>query len=158
MAKKTEEEDGFRYRLNVAAILQNGAGKILIGERKDRDGAWQFPQGGVDDGETLEQALLRELEEEISVKPHFCRIVEQNGPYLYVFGDGKIVKGFHGKKQHYFRVAYTGDDAGIDVRTAHPEFQATRWVEPAEFEIAWLPRMKRDMYRAVFQDFFGLQL
>ena len=158
MAKKSEEENRFNYRLNVAAILRDGAGRILIGERKDRAGAWQFPQGGVDEGETLEQALFRELEEEISVKSHLCRVVEQKGPYTYVFGDGRIVKGFHGKKQHYFLVNFAGTDADIDVRTPHPEFRSVRWVAPAKFEIAWLPKMKREMYRAVFLDFFGLSL
>src|SRR5438067_8221410 len=56
-----------RYRLNVAAILQNREGKILVCERADATGAWQFPQGGVDEGETLEAALARELVEEIGL-------------------------------------------------------------------------------------------
>ena len=155
MPKKSDEPD-VQYRLNVAAILRNSAGKILIGERVDRSGAWQFPQGGVDEGETLEQALARELREEISLEPAGYSVVGSRGPYFYLFGNGKVVKGFHGKEQHYFLADFTGDPGEIDVNTAHPEFRDIRWVEPGGFKIAWLPRMKRKVYRKVFQDFFSV--
>ena len=157
MAKKSERSD-IKYRLNVAAILRNGSGKILIGERIDRAGAWQFPQGGVDQGESLAQALARELSEEISLAPSAYRILASKGPYFYLFGNGKVVKGFHGKEQHYFLADFIGDPSAIDVDTAHPEFRDVRWVDPAEFNIAWLPRMKRKVYRKVFEDFFSVQM
>jgi putative (di)nucleoside polyphosphate hydrolase len=157
MAKNSEQSD-VKYRLNVAAILRNGAGKILIGERLDRSGAWQFPQGGVDEGETLEQALARELREEISVGRSAYQILASKGPYFYLFGNDKVVKGFHGKEQHYFLADFTGDPDKIDVETEHPEFRAVRWVEPAGFDIDWLPKMKRDVYRTVFQDFFAIDI
>jgi len=157
MPKKSEEPD-VKYRLNVAAMLRNSAGKILIGERVDRSGAWQFPQGGVDEGETLEQALARELHEEISVEPSAYTVLASKGPYFYLFGNDKVVKGFHGKEQHYFLAEFTGDPGEIDVKTAHPEFREIRWVAPAEFDIDWLPKMKREVYRAVFRDFFSLEI
>jgi putative (di)nucleoside polyphosphate hydrolase len=157
MGKKSDRTD-IKYRLNVAAILRNSAGKILIGEREDRAGAWQFPQGGVDEGESLVQALARELQEEISVKPSAYRVVHEKGPYYYQFGSGKVVKGFHGKQQHYFLADFIGSADDIDVETEHPEFRAIRWVAPEEFKIDWLPKMKRDVYRQVFKDFFGLKL
>jgi len=157
MGKKSEQPD-LKYRLNVAAILRNGAGKILIGERVDRSDAWQFPQGGVDEGETLAQALVRELREEISVEPVAYRIVSTRGPYFYLFGNGKLVKGFHGKEQHYFLADFTGDPEAIDVETEHPEFRSIRWVEPRKFDIDWLPKMKREVYRAVFKDFFCVDI
>jgi putative (di)nucleoside polyphosphate hydrolase len=157
MPKKSDKDD-VRYRRNVAGILRNGAGKILIGERVDREGAWQFPQGGVDGKETLEQALTRELWEEISVPASAYRIVESKGPYYYLFGNGKIVKGFHGKEQYYFLVDFTGEPSVIDPKTEHPEFRAMRWVAPGDFEIGWLPKMKREVYREVFRDFFAVEL
>jgi putative (di)nucleoside polyphosphate hydrolase len=147
-----------KYRLNVAAILRNSAGKILIGERVDRSGAWQFPQGGVDDGETLEQALIRELREEISLDPAAYKILSSKGPYFYLFGNSKVVKGFQGKEQHYFLADFTGDPSAINVETEHPEFRAIRWVAPDEFKVSWLPKMKRQVYRAVFKDFFAVKI
>ena len=54
-------ETEFIYRENVAAILRNRRGEILVCERLDHAGAWQFPQGGIDAGETPEQALVREV-------------------------------------------------------------------------------------------------
>jgi putative (di)nucleoside polyphosphate hydrolase len=155
---KKSEQPGIRYRLNVAAILRNSAGKILIGERVDRSGAWQFPQGGVDEGETLAQALARELLEEISLHPSAYQIISSKGPYYYLFGNDKIVKGFHGKEQHYFLADLTGDPDQIDVETEHPEFRDTRWVDPGEFDIECLPKMKREVYRAVFRDFFAIEI
>lgn len=121
-------------------------------------GAWQFPQGGVDRGETWEEALLRELREEIGVQPKHIRIVESKGPYYYLFGNGRTKKGYHGKEQLYFLADFLGSDSHIDVNTKHPEFQAFRWVAPSDFDIGWLPEMKQEVYRRVFNDFFGLKI
>lgn len=144
-----------KIRLNVAAILRNHESKILIGERCDTRGGWQFPQGGVDEGETLEQALLREIEEEIFVKPEHCKIIESKGPYRYYYG--REIRGHEGKDQHFFMIDFSGVDADIDLETEHPEFQAFRWIKPEEFQIDWLPEMKREVYRAVFRDFFQIE-
>ncbi len=147
-----------KYRANVAGILRNPAGQILVCERLGVPEAWQFPQGGIDEGETPEQALARELWEEIRVAPDHFGIVSRRGPYRYLYGNERIKKGFHGKEQLYFLCDFTGDNGHIDVATEHPEFQAFRWIAPGEFQLAWLPEMKREVYRAVFADFFGLRL
>jgi len=147
-----------RYRANVAAILRNRRGEILICERLNVPGAWQFPQGGIDDGETHEQALRRELWEEIGVESRDYRVVARKGPYRYVFGNGQSKKGYHGKEQHYFLCDFTGPDSRINVATEHPEFQAWRWIWPGKFRMRWLPEMKREVYRAVLRDFFALKI
>lgn len=146
------------YRANVAGILRNPRGRILICERLGVPDAWQFPQGGIDEGETPEQALVRELWEEVGVVAGDFAIVERRGPYRYLYGNGRIKRGFHGKEQHYFLCDYTGLDARIDVETKHPEFQAFRWIAPGDFQPGWLPEMKREVYRAVFADFFGVKI
>lgn len=148
----------FIYRPNVAAILRNARGEILICERLGVDGAWQFPQGGIDGDETPEEALVREVWEEIGVKAEDFAIVERRGPYRYLFGGGRTKRGHHGKEQFYFLCDFTGREDRINVETEHPEFQAFRWIEPAQFEMRWLPEMKREVYAAVFADFFGVKI
>lgn len=147
-----------KYRANVAAILRNSKGEILVCERLGMPGAWQFPQGGIDTGETREEALRRELMEEIGLVPDDFEIVEQRGPYRYLFGEGRTKKGYHGKEQHYFLADFTSPDSRINVATSHPEFQAFRWIRPEDFQMTWLPEMKRDVYREVFKDFFGVKI
>ena len=145
------------YQQNVAGILRNRDGKILICERSTIRGAWQFPQGGVDKGETPEQALVRELWEEISLDPGDFRIVSKRDGYRYLFSGGKK-RGHDGKDQTYFLCEFLADDSQINVETEHPEFRAWKWIAPSEFRKDWLPAMKAEVYTAVFQDFFGIRL
>jgi putative (di)nucleoside polyphosphate hydrolase len=151
-------ETEIKYKDNVAAIFRNARGRILVCERLGVRDAWQFPQGGIDEGETPEQALVREVWEEIGVRSRDFRIVERRGPYSYLYGNGRIKRGFHGKVQFYFLCDYTGSDDAIRVETDHPEFADFRWIDPADFRLNWLPPMKRDVYRAVFADFFSIQI
>lgn len=146
-----------RFRNNVAAIVKNDAGRILVCERRDVPGAWQFPQGGVNDGETLEQALARELYEEIMLHPECYRVVEKRGPYEYLFPTGVRKRGFDGQRQHYFLLELLTDEDVVNVHTDEPEFASVRWVSPAEFDLAWLPAFKRDVYRNVLADFFNVR-
>lgn len=146
------------YRENVAAILRNARGEILVCERLGVPNAWQFPQGGIDGGETPEEALVREVWEEIGLDSGTFAIVERRGPYRYLYGKGRSKRGFHGKEQFYFLCDFTGSDTQIQVATEHPEFQAYRWIEPVRFDLLWLPEMKREVYGAVFADFFGVKI
>lgn len=122
-----------------------------------KDG-WQFPQGGIDAGESPEQALVREVWEEIGVTPRDFSVLERKGPYAYLYGNGRIKRGFHGKEQFYFLCDYTGRDDGIQVATTHPEFQDFCWIAPGTFRLDWLPPMKRPVYRAVLADFFNIEV
>jgi putative (di)nucleoside polyphosphate hydrolase len=147
-----------RFRPNVGAIIKRADGKILVGERTKVAGAWQFPQGGLKRSETSREALSRELKEEVSLGPAHYRVVESKGPYRYVFPPGRTKEGFDGQEQTYFLIEFTGTDSNISVSTEDPEFVRLRWIEPKEFQIAWVPRFKRDVYRQVFIDFFGIAL
>ncbi|NBV85338.1 MAG: NUDIX domain-containing protein [Verrucomicrobia bacterium] len=150
-------ESKSRFRLNVAGILRDVHGRILICERLGRRGSWQFPQGGVDPGESLQGALHRELYEEIGVGPEQIELRNQSGPYRYEF-DGIVVKGFHGKDQHFFLVHYHGDENAIRLDMPNPEFQAFRWILPESFDLRWLPPMKRPMYQQAFADLLWIEL
>lgn len=146
------------YRPAVAAILQDRSGRILICERSDTPGAWQFPQGGIEAGETAATALGREVLEEISLPRAAYSIDAVRGPYRYRFPAGLTKKGFHGQAHHYFLLRLRGAKSLINTGAVNAEFRQTRWIRPEEFDLAWLPPMKRCVYRRVFRDFFGTEL
>ncbi|PWU10138.1 MAG: NUDIX domain-containing protein [Verrucomicrobia bacterium] len=146
------------YRPNVALILENTEGQILIGERRDVAEAWQFPQGGVEDGESFEQALYREVKEEILLTPESYRILESKGPYRYQFPKGFEKYRALGQEQHYFRALLLGEKSLLKMEDTSCEFRALRWIAPNAFRISWLPLMKQPVYQKVFQDFFQLTL
>jgi putative (di)nucleoside polyphosphate hydrolase len=146
------------HRPSVAGIVQDATGRILIGERIDFPGSWQFPQGGMDPGETREQALQREMLEEISLEPDHYEIVAVKGPYRYRFPEGRMKRGFRGQSHHYFLLRLTIQKSRVNVAVAHPEFQRVRWIHPHEFQLEWLPPMKRRAYGRLFRDFFGIKL
>ncbi len=123
-----------KYRPNAAAIVLSKeypfACKVLIAERTDIEGAWQFPQGGIDDGETPKEAVLRELEEEIGTRK--VEIVAECGEWFnYDFpSDVKKIGNFRGQTQRYFLVRLK-DGAKINLKTKHPEFCAYKFVDVA---------------------------
>ena len=146
------------YRPNVAAILQRENGDIFVAERIHINGAWQFPQGGIDSGEDAETALFRELEEEIGVKRVMLEIVQRRDGYRYAFSKGRLKYGiFGGQEQAYFLCRFTGTDADFNLDATHREFARYQWIKPAEFKLDWVPKFKRHVYRQVLMDFFGLE-
>jgi putative (di)nucleoside polyphosphate hydrolase len=144
------------YRPNVAAIIRRSDKKVLVGERRDRPGSWQFPQGGIKSRETPEEALARELFEEVGLKTGSFRVLERKEPYRYLFDKGRKKEGYHGQEQIYFLIELL-PGFEPDHETSEPEFRALRWIEPSEFHVNWLPPFKREVYRQVLNQFFGVQ-
>jgi putative (di)nucleoside polyphosphate hydrolase len=152
-----------RYRANVAALLVNSMGNLLICERSTLPGAWQFPQGGVDAGESLEQALFREVREEVGLLAQHYEVLEQRAGYRYLYPEevrGKKVRkhGSHGQEQTYFLCHLNPGAPAVNVNQKPREFRAYRWILPEEFDLDWLPAFKRDVYREVMRDFFKIDL
>lgn len=152
-----------RYRANVAAVVLNPAGSLLICERATIPGAWQFPQGGVDPGETPKEALFREVWEEVGLKPEHYEVVGYREGYRYLYPQDvrhrKIRKhGSHGQEQTYFLCHLKPEAPPVNVHQEHQEFSAYRWIPPQEFDLDWLPVFKRDVYREVMRDFFEIEL
>lgn len=145
------------FRPNVAFILQNSAGEILICERSDAAGCWQFPQGGVKKEESLDEALTREVEEELGLLPSQYRVLTVKGPYRYLFTDGYKKKNYDGQEQHYYLAELIDADARISLDNA-AEFRAARWLPPASYRLEWISPMKQEVYIGVFRDFFAVEL
>ena len=124
------DRDGFRP--NVGIILLNQKNQVFWGKRI-RTHSWQFPQGGIDRGETPEQAMYRELGEEIGLKPEHVRIVARTRDWLrYEVPDRYIrreARGhYKGQKQIWFLLQLVVQDWNLNLRaTDHPEFDAWRW-------------------------------
>jgi putative (di)nucleoside polyphosphate hydrolase len=149
-----------RYRPNVAALVVNADGNLLICERWTIPGAWQFPQGGVDAGESLEDALYREVREEVGLEAKDYEVVARRDGYRYLYPEkarGKKLRkhGSHGQEQTYFLCHLKPGAPQVNVNQKQREFRAYRWIPPEEFELDWLPAFKRDVYREVMRDFFG---
>ena len=149
-----------KYRPNVAALMVNREGKLLICERINSKGSWQFPQGGVDKGEELLDALAREVEEEIGLTPKHYKILDSKYNYFYLYTNpvrknGKI---YDGQTQTYYLCRLKKKAPKINIDQKSPEFSNYKWINPADFKLKWLPEFKRQVYRAVMLDFFDVRL
>ena len=144
------------YRAAVGIALLDARGQVFVGQRLDSTlEAWQMPQGGIDEGETPEQAMWRELGEEVGTSA--AEILGDSTAWLdYDLPpdlQGKLWGGrFRGQRQKWFALRFAGIDADINIATAEPEFRAWMWVPPARLLDLVVP-FKRDLYRAVLSEF-----
>lgn len=149
-----------KYRPNVGVVLFHPDGRVWLGRRAATPPpwCWQFPQGGVDDGEDLEAAARRELAEETGAVS-VTLLGRTDGWITYDFPPeakgAKIAKGWKGQKQVWFAFRFDGEEAEIDLSgDGHPEFETWRWGYLAEAPGLIVP-FKRPAYEAVAAAFAG---
>jgi putative (di)nucleoside polyphosphate hydrolase len=148
------DREGFRP--NVGIILLNHRNQVFWGKRI-RTHSWQFPQGGIKYGESPEQAMFRELHEEVGLLPDHVQIIARTRDWLRyevpMHFIRKDARGhYRGQKQIWFLLQLTGRDSDMNLRaTNHPEFDAWRWHE------YWVPlesviEFKRGVYEMALSE------
>lgn len=147
------------YRPGVGIMLFNPKGQVFVGERIDNPGAWQMPQGGIDEGEELEIAVFREMEEEIGTRKAKIRGIMDNWLFydIPLHTANKLWDArYRGQKQRWVALEYLGTDADINLRAYdHPEFGQWKWVDIHEVINLVVP-FKRDMYKQVIEEFLDI--
>ncbi len=140
-----------KYRSNVAIVLCNNRNQVLWARRIGHDG-WQFPQGGIDQNESTLDAVYREMEEELGLKPTHVELIGSTKNWLtYEIPRKYIRKGsqhrFKGQKQKWFMFKFIGNESDFCLDcSGHPEFDDWKWVNywtPADRVISF----KREVYR-----------
>lgn len=137
------------YRENVAIVIINKDRKVLWAKRASEN-AWQFPQGGVKSNEKIEDAMFRELKEEVGISKDKVKILGKTNDWLYydvpknwIRKDNNLYKG---QKQIWFLLKFLGDESDIFLKNAiKPEFDDWSWIG------YWIPNdkvidFKRDVY------------
>lgn len=149
-------EEKKRYRPNVAAVIVSSKYpfecELFVASRTDIDDAWQFPQGGIDEGESAKEALFRELKEEIGTED--IEILSEYPEWLSYDFPGKIAKKmypFDGQTQKYFLVRLK-PEAKINLDTKEPEFSEYKFVKYKEI-FEYITYFKRPVYKKVLEYF-----
>lgn len=148
------DEDGFRQ--NVGIILTNEKGLLFWGRRVGQ-GAWQFPQGGIQEDEPLEEALYRELHEEVGLESKDVTILKESESWLSYRLPKRLVRDATplciGQKQKWFLLRLISSEQNIKLDISiKPEFDHWAWVS------YWYPlhqvvNFKREVYRQALLEF-----
>ena len=137
------------YRSGVGIMLLNQDGLAFVGHRIRMPAGlakWQMPQGGIDTHETPRQAALRELTEEIGT--YRAEILAESRGWFHHDVPDEIARElmggrYRGNRQKWFAMRFTGTDGDINLVTEHPEFDAWKWVSPAQLPELIVPFMRR---------------
>lgn len=149
------------YRPCVGIALFNPRGHVFVGERIDRPGAWQMPQGGIDPGEDIAAAALRELREEIGtdqaeILGRMDRTLRYDVPVEVredLFRQGKWNSRYVGQEQTWVAARFRGVDSDIDLSAFEPpEFKRWQWVAIDDI-IRLIVPFKRDVYGIIVDAF-----
>jgi putative (di)nucleoside polyphosphate hydrolase len=157
---RTDVDSPLPYRVGVGVMLISRDGRVFIGRRINQETeAWQMPQGGIDPGETAEQAARRELHEEVGTDK--AALLAESAAWLtYDLPEplvGRALRGrYRGQRQKWFAFRFEGEDKDINLAASpHPEFDAWRWVASECLPTLIVP-FKRAVYQALLEEFRSL--
>ena len=147
------------YRRGVGVVLINRDGLVWVGERHDMPGAWQMPQGGIDDGEMPRDTALRELAEETGTRSAEI-LAESADWYSYNLPPellGRVWGGrYRGQTPTRFVCRFTGEDGEFDLDVAGDgEFSRWRWVTAEALPSLIVP-FKRPLYEKILLEFHAV--
>ena len=149
-----------KYRSCVGMMILNDTNKILVGRRLVHpSGVWQMPQGGIDDHEKPEEAVWREMMEEIGTN-NAKLIKSTNQWYKYEIPKETLKtlpwgEKYIGQKQKWFAFRFTGKEEDINVNTNNPEFSEWKWILHNSLVDNIVP-FKRKLYKNVLREFENL--
>lgn len=143
--------DSNGFRPNVGIIICNKLGQLLWAKRIKQD-AWQFPQGGIKEAETTEEALFRELSEEVGLCKDDVRILSQTSEWLKYRLPKPYIRQRKGRtcigqKQKWFLLGLQTEEGRVDLEnTLQPEFDDWCWVN-YWYPVNQVVDFKRNVYR-----------
>ncbi|HHF5960602.1 TPA: RNA pyrophosphohydrolase [Haemophilus influenzae] len=148
------------YRTNVGIVICNRKGQVLWAKRCGQN-SWQFPQGGINDNESAEQAMYRELHEEVGLQPKDVRLLYVSKHWLRYKLPKRLLRYDSkpmciGQKQRWFLLQLVSDEKNINMQTTKsPEFDGWRWVS-FWYPVRQVVSFKRDVYRKVMKEFASI--
>ncbi len=144
------------YRSGVGIFLLNKKKKLWVGKRIDSaSNFWQMPQGGIDDKETENQAMMRELKEEIGTNNIKTLMISDEWFTYDLPNDliNKVWKGrYIGQTQKWYACQFQGKDNEIKLDNFKPEFLEWKWIDPKEALNLVIP-FKKEMYKKILKKF-----
>jgi len=148
------DSDGFRP--NVGIILANQFNEVLWARRIGQS-SWQFPQGGIKFNESPEEALFRELHEEVGLRARDVQVIASTKGWLRYRLPKKMVR-YHshpicvGQKQKWFLLRMLSDDSRVSMSQSQtPEFDGWEWVS-YWYPLGQVVSFKREVYRRAMKD------
>ncbi|EPG64955.1 RNA pyrophosphohydrolase [Leptospira wolffii] len=143
------------YRKNVGMVVFNSKGEVLVGERHNFKGSWQFPQGGIDEGEEPLPAAKRELYEEVGISD--SKLVSEYPEWIhYDFPESlhltSNLKKYKGQTQKWFLLYWNGKAEDCDLEIHEREFDSVRFI-PFQDCLSTVVSFKRDVYEKLVSEF-----
>lgn len=148
--------DAEGFRPNVGIILVNSLGQVLWARRVGQD-AWQFPQGGIQQDESPEQAMYRELEEEIGLQPADVELLAVTRGWLRYRLPRRMIRRHSlpmcvGQKQKWYLLRMLSHDSAVKIdQNDKPEFDGWQWVS-YWYPLGQVVSFKREVYRKAMKE------